>query len=205
MKFAGQFCLYLSLGVVVFFLLIGLDTSSPTGLTGYAIIHTTEENQQTYAHTLHKVSTNYLGVEAFSFPSGICTDIARDLYRQLAYQTMDTSTSFTTQGVEKTKTMNFIVGRTTTFGTLDLTRGETLLQSKEAETMLSLSAETVVRVPKKERLTFFNMDLYGYSREYFYIIHGRFSTPTLDCSFTSKEGIATCDCEAHTMQGVVTD
>ena len=70
------------------------------------------------------------------------------------------------------------------------------------DSMISINTEAVVRTPKDTRKTFFNMDLYGVTNQFFYVQRGRFSTPSLDCEFVNQEGTAICECEVHSIRDI---
>ncbi len=193
----------IALGLVVAILIvtgaaiIAVNLQTPSGLV-------TGDNEN-YAVHINHVINEFFGTAGLAFPQGTCTFVAEELFNNLGPKRIDTTSGYTTAGREKLATFNFVVGRTTHFGTIDMVKGASLIGARDADSFISLNTETVVRIPKKERLTFFSMDLYGTSQDLFYVNRGRFSTPSVDCTFVTRQGVALCDCTAHTITGFTTD
>ena len=215
-KLAGNYCLKevmmymrhpvlltLSFFLIAFFTLLQLNidyqVASPTG---GAIVEQEAESAH-YAVALDHVVTDFFSVNAIEFPSGSCGDVARDLYSTVAFTSIDVSSGFGTTGVEGVSTLNFVIDRTARYGTMDLAKGKSIVGDKYSTSFISLNTETIVRVPKEVRTTYFSLDLYGTSGSTFQVDRGRFSTPSVDCDFlSSPEGIAVCNCNAHSISGI---
>lgn len=176
----------------IILLLIVLDSSS---ITGGAIIG--ETGASTPAAKVHE----FFEVNGVIFPAQDCGDIARGLYENIADVAADDMVGFTTQGMNKAATINFVLDRIRLMGTLDLIKG-TVIDDPYADSMISINSEAIARTPKEVRKTFFNMDLYGVTDRFFYVYRGRFSTPSLDCSFVNHEGKAVCDCKVHSIRDI---
>ena len=159
-------------------------------------------SSSTYSVGLDHVVSNFFEIEAIEFPSGDCGDIARELYSDVAFTGMDTSNGFGTRGRDRIATMNFVTDRTARYGTLDLVRGLSLVGDGTSNSFLSVNTETIVRVPKEVRTTYFSLDLYGMSAGTFRVNRGRFSTPSVDCTFIADKGRAVCKCNAHSISGI---
>lgn len=173
-------------------------TSSPTTLA----IRQSEE--QTYAHTLNDRITTFFEVYALDFPRATCTNVVEELYTTLAYLPTEITGGYRTHSKERIATINFGVEPLEALGTADLIKGTSLIGDKD-DSFISINAQSVMRLARENRYTFLKMNLYGTSKELFTIKHGTFSTPSLDCSFTAEDGIAECECKAHSIEGVVTD
>ncbi len=203
LKISGAF------GIIAFVILGFLlaRVSSPTFLVVEPAVfkENSLEQKQTYAHNLNDRVIKFFGVLDLEFPRGVCTDAVKELYQQLAHKTTEITSGFRTFGVQRVGTINFGVESTETFGTIDLVKGNTLVGNNEEDSFISLHGESVIRLPKKERLTFLSMDFYGNSRGFLIINRGRFSTPALDCEFTSKNNVAICNCTTHKISGFTTD
>jgi len=186
----------LSAGLVLFFALLNIHipTGSPTG----AVVEETGSS----ALAIHTVITNFFEVQDLQFPAGACGDVAKELYENVAYSQMDTSAGFSTTGRDRIATMNFVIDRTARYGTVDMAKGKGIINDGPTDSFISLIPEAIVRVPKELRTTYYSMDLYGVSDGLLYIIHGSFSTPSVDCKFVAREGQAICDCASHTITGI---
>jgi len=191
-----QIILILSVGLVMFFTLLNvhIPTSTPTG----AVVEDTESS----ALALHTVITDFFEVQDVQFPIGACGDIAKELYGNVAYSQMDTHAGFSTTGVDRIATMNFVIDRTSRYGTVDLAKGSGVIHDGSSDSFISLVPEAIVRVPKELRTTYYSMDLYGISKGLLYITHGSFSTPSIDCTFITVNGKASCNCASHTITGI---
>jgi len=194
-----QLLLLLSVGLVIFFALINVDAPS---LTGAAIVKDYSRNQETYAVQLNDHILRFFGVEGVYFPSHPCTNIAKDFYSSIVLQPVQVTAGFGNKGPERITTTNFVIDWDDRYGTLDLSYGEHILADYEADSMISINTESIVRVPKSTRLNFFSMDLFGVTRDRFYINKGRFSTPSIDCVFILNNGDVICDCDAHSISGI---
>ena len=182
---------------------IGFVVIKTPALTGLAVQE--KQEQQTYAHTLNDRITRFFGVYAIDFPRGQCTAIAEELYNELAFKTTEITSGYSTTGKERLATINFGVERTESLGTVDLVKGKTITGNEDTDSYISMHTESVIRLPKKERLTFFALDIYGTTDELFTVRKGRFSTPAVDCEFTAQNGIADCKCSTHPIKGFTTD
>ncbi len=190
-----QILVILSIGIIIFFTLINLDANTPTGAT------ITKSQEANYAIGLSHVVNRFFDVEGIRFPLGACGDVVRELYGNIAYDSFTASTGFGTRGPHRLATISFAIEPTDVFGTVDLIKS-TLLNGGEVDSFITLSAETIVRVPKDTRSTYMFLDLYGISGTTFDVMRGEFATPSVDCSFTTKNGKAVCDCKAHRIYGI---
>jgi hypothetical protein len=194
-----QLLVLISVGIIIFFTLLNVDfPQQSNALTGAYTLDTNDEDN-TYAVALHHVISDFFETSQLVFPTGSCGDIAKELFDEIAYTPIEQSTGFSTNKNERIATISFGLDRT--IGILDMMKSDTILQ--EADSMISMGAERVVRIPPDPmRITFFTMDLYGYSRGLFIINRGRLSTPSLNCTFVSRDGKAICDCRTHTVQDI---
>jgi hypothetical protein len=192
-----QLLLFSSVGLVLFFFLVSLD--GKPSITGAS---TTEENDASHALVLDNVITNFFGDEHIDFPDGGCGDIAKELYGNIAYSQLDVTAGYATTGSHRIATMNFVVDRTSKYGTVDMAKGSDVIDDGQIDSFISINSETIVRVPKEVRTTYFSMDLYGMSRGMFSVMHGSFSTPSVDCTFFTRDGRAICDCVSHPITGI---
>ena len=181
-------------GIIIF--LLALNIKIPGGLTGAATI-----DAESYAYTLQNIIQNFYGIYDIRFPKGTCTQIAEQLYLDLAMQPMTVTSGYDTNGNERVATLTFGIDRH--IGIADMVKGRSLTNDPESDSMLAIHTETVVRIPPDPvRMTFYNMELHGTTTGNFIVNRGSFSTPTLDCSFISVRGIAQCQCETHPQQGI---
>lgn len=168
-----------------------------SAITGGAIIGDAE----TYAHTPAGSVHEFFGIDGVVFPTQDCGEVASGLYYNIADKTADDMAGFATTGQNKAATINFILDRIRLVGTIDMIQGS-MITDPYSDSMISINSEAIVRTPKETRKTFFNMDLYGVTNHLFYVQRGRFSTPSLDCSFFSQNGRAICDCEVHAIRDI---
>lgn len=169
-----------------------------TSITGGAIIGDTQSYSHTPSHKIH----DFFNIHGVIFPANNCGEIALDLYNNIADKSADDMAGFMTSGTNKAATINFILDRIRLVGTIDMIKGSQLIGDHFSDSMISINTEAVVRTPKDTRKTFFNMDLYGITNQYFHVQRGRFSTPSLDCTFISQNGQAVCDCKAHSIRDI---
>ena len=182
-----QIYIYLSFFLVTFFALLSVENPESTG----AAITETED---TYAYTLNHIINNNLGTYAVQFPTGSCADTAAQLYDTLAATPLEVTAGYSTLGKNKVASINF--GMERSLGSVDIVTGELTGLSEDA--FVSIETHTTIRMPPGvARLTSLNMDLYGYNLGTFRITRGSFSTPSLDCEFTTNAGNALCECRAH--------
>ena len=193
-----QILLYLSAGLIIFFALLNIRMPSPTG----AAADVTHAEEEAYAVDLNSIVKGFFGDISIDFPDGGCGDIAKELYGNIAYTPLDVSSGYGTTGPDRIATMNFVIDRTTKYGTLDMAKGSDVINDGLTDSFISINTETIVRVPKEIRTTFFAMDLYGTSDGDFIVMHGSFSTPSVDCKFVAKDGIAICNCASHPITGI---
>jgi len=192
-----ELLVFFSIGIIFFFVLLNADF--PRGsITGAA----TQETTEFYAHTLNHLVTEFFRDADIDFPDGGCGDIAQELYGNIAYTPLDASAGYGTTGVDRISTMNFVIDRTTRYGTLDMAKGRGVINDEMTDSFISINTETIVRVPKEVRTTYFAMDLYGMSDGNFIVMHGSFSTPSVDCTFITRNGKAICDCASHPISGI---
>lgn len=182
--------------MVVFFALMSMKEPFITGAAS------TEENVKSYAMVLDNVITNFFGIQGINFPNGKCGDIAQELYSNIAFSSLDTTAGYGTTGPDRIATLNFVVDRTEKYGTVDMAKGSEIIQDGTTDSFISINTETIVRVPKEVRTTYFSMDLYGISNGAFIISHGSFSTPSVDCTFITRNSMAICDCVSHPITGI---
>ncbi len=193
-----QLLLFLSVGLVIFFALINFDKPS---LTGAAIIKD-NTGSESYAMNMHATVLDFLRVEGISYPSNECTEIARELYVNIARPSAVVTAGFASSGPERVASINFVTEWDDVYGTIDLIHGKNILSDYNADTMMSISVESIVRLPKRARANFFSLDVFGFSRDKFYITEGKFSTPSFDCYFAKENGEFLCDCDAHPIAGI---
>lgn len=190
-----QILLIISTALVVFFAVLQLDMPSPTGAT---IVKPTEG---TYAIAIDHIVNRFFNVAGIRFPLGTCGDVVRELYGNVAYDSLSASSGFGSRGEHRLATVSFAIEQTDTFGTVDMVKSS-ILNGGDVNSFITMSVETIVRVPKDTRSTYLFMDLYGVSDGEFKVVHGGFSTPSVDCTFVTKEGTAICDCKAHRIYGI---
>ncbi|VVB81900.1 Uncharacterised protein [uncultured archaeon] len=190
-----QLLVFASVGIIVFFALLNIDIPSLQGhgLTGQAV-----EEAESYPVMLNDVVRDFFAVGYVDFPSGGCGDVAASLYDNIFLTPLDATTGFATVGVDRLATVNFVIDRTERLGTLDM-----MSRSDGGENaVLNVNAEAVVNIPKQSRSTFVVMDLYGTTTDKFYVTKGRFSTPSLDCTFVTRNDQTVCDCKVHSITGI---
>ncbi len=193
-----QLLLFLSIGIIFFFILLNIDILPGNSITGAA----TKETKEFYSYTLNHVVTEFFHDADINFPDGGCGDIAQELYGNIAYSPLDTSAGYGTTGADRLSTMNFVIDRTARYGTLDMAKGNEIISDGSTDSFISINTETIVRVPKEVRTTYFAMDLYGFSDNEFIVSHGSFSTPSVDCTFITRNGRAICNCSSHPITGI---
>jgi len=191
--------LYAAAGLVAFFTLLQIELPENSTPTGAAI---TEETDNAYAVELHNIITDFFGINGIDFPDGNCGEVAKELYANIAFVSLDTTAGYGTTGSDRIATLNFVVGRTEKYGTLDMAKGNEIIGDGPTDSFISLNSEAVVRVPKEGRTTYFSMNLYGTSQGNFIATHGSFSTPSVDCKFVTRNGEAICDCNSHPITGI---
>ena len=187
--------LFLTVTIVVLFALLTWR-NPPESPTSAAV------EDEGYAYTVHDIVSNFFGIIDVQFPEGSCGEIAKGLYKSIAHTSMDQSSGFLTEGNDKLATVNFVIDRINDYGTIDMAKGRKVISDGSSDSFISMNAETIVRVPKEGRTTYFSMDLWGSSLGNFIVGYGRFSTPSVDCDFVNKNGKAACDCKAHTIMGI---
>jgi len=198
-----QLLVFITFFLVIFFALLNIHvplSHSPTG----AVVNddASDTTNHAYALALDGVVSAFFNTQTIAFPQGDCGDVARDLYNTIAFTSVDTSSGFVTRGPDRVATLNFVTDRTARYGTLDLVNGPSLIGDEGTTSFLSINTETIVRVPKEVRTTYFSLDLYGTTNTQFHVTRGKFSTPSLDCSFVSTGDIALCNCKAHSITGI---
>ena len=188
---------FASIGLVVFFILLQVKMPSPTG----AAI-TKSYGEETYAVRLHDRAIDFFGVADLRFPTGSCMSIVEELYSNIAYAPNMATAGYSTRGIERLSTLSFVIDFDEIFGTIDFVKSPLFLGEQDSDSLISISTEAIVRLPKAVRTTYYVMDLYGISDTYFWVTRGRFSTPTMDCVFVTQNGDALCDCQVHTIKGI---
>ena len=183
--------------IIIAFILQLILLFGGISITGGAIIGDAQTKTSAPADQIHE----FFLVDDVIFPIGGCGDIAKGLYESTLKQQANEMVGFKTEGPTRAATINFVLDRIRKFGTVDMITGN-LIDDPYADSLISINTEAVVRTPKETRKTFYNMDLYGIANQYFYIQHGRFATPSLDCTFFNKEGYAVCDCEVHAIRDI---
>jgi len=183
-----QAIIFISVGLVFFFVLLNIDIRTPTGAA----------TSETHAKSLDHVVDEFFNIETIKFPNGACGQIVKDIYNNIALTPLDVKTGFMTEGYEKIASLNFVTDRTRRFGTMDLVYGASTLAADNADSMIATSVSSVVAVPKRSRANFVNMDLYGHTiNGVFYVNKGRFSIPSTECIFVVSNGDAFCECDSH--------
>jgi hypothetical protein len=193
-----QILLFLSVGVIFFFILLNIELPHGNNITGAAII---DETEDTYAIALAHLVNRFFNIQGIRFPIGSCGDVIRELYSNVAYEGLTATSGFSTDGQHRLATVSFAIEPIDTFGTIDMVKSS-ILNGENVDSFITMSAETIVRVPKDTRSTYLFMDLYGISDGAFNIIRGEFSTPSVDCSFITRDGVAICDCNVHRIYGI---
>jgi hypothetical protein len=191
-----QLLLFLTVGLVFFFILLNIRI--PSTITGATIEEPTEN---TYAIALDHLVNRFFNIEGIRFPLGACGEIVRELYANVAYEGLTTTSGFGTAGQHRLATISFAIEPMDAFGTIDMVKSS-ILDGENVDSFITMSAETLVRVPKDTRSTYLFMDLYGISDGTFNVIRGEFSTPSVDCSFVTRDGKAICDCNVHRIYGI---
>ncbi|MBW2972929.1 hypothetical protein KY346_00895 [Candidatus Woesearchaeota archaeon] len=169
-----------------------------TSITGGSVIGDVAGSANRPADKVHE----FFGIGGVVFPIGDCGDIAHGLYESTISTPANEMVGFNTEGPSRAATVNFVLDRIRHFGTIDMIKGASLIDNPRADSMISINTEAVVRTPKETRKTFYNMDLYGITNQFFYIQHGRFATPSLDCKFVNQDGQAICDCKVHSIRDI---
>ncbi len=169
-----------------------------TSITGGAVIG----SAKTYAHTPADRINTFFDIAGVVFPAGDCGEVARGLYESTVNKPANEMVGFGTEGPNKAATVNFVLDRIRHFGTVDMIKGRVLINDPVSDSMITVNSEAIVRTPKETRKTFYNLDLYGVTNQFFYVQRGRFAMPSLDCTFFNKEGRAVCDCETHSIRDI---
>jgi len=194
---------YLGIGLAVFFILVNVNLSSHSEITGASIIKDYSETDKSYAYNLDMNIKDFFNTNTFIFPDNVCGDVARDIYIDLSFKDVDVITGFDSKGIQKVASLNFVTDRLRRYGTVDLIKGDYLLKDYSVDTMISFNVESIVAVPKEQRANFISMDLMGIQEgPLIYITKGRYSTPSFDCAFTKYNGDVVCRCDAHPIQGI---
>ncbi|RMD58292.1 hypothetical protein D6825_01330 [Candidatus Woesearchaeota archaeon] len=202
-----QAMLIASVFLVLLFALLSVRLQTPTGNASNAlqplpILQEDEESQDRkfHAYTLSDLINKFYKVRAVRFPEGECTRIAAELYHSVVGQTLAVTSGYSTGGNERVATYTY--GTERTIGSIDMIHGRGLVKEQDANSLLTFNAETVVRIPPDPmKMTRITLDLYGQSDGKLYITKGKFTTPALECSFTSDRGVALCDCTAEPING----
>lgn len=197
-----QLLLVLSVGIIFFFVLLKADLPIGNNITGAALVE--EETETTYAIAMRHIVNKFFGIQGVQFPNGSCAEIARDLYARVVSHSLDETSGFTTDGPNKLATISFDIEQLDIFGTVDMVKGPLIMNKDGADSLITMSAEAIIRVPKEIKTTYFFLDLYGTTEETFQVTRGSFSTPSVDCSFITRDGQAICDCDVHRVSGVRT-
>jgi len=184
--------LFVGIGLVFFIFLVKIP--SPTG----KVI----EETGNYAELLNHHVTDFFQIGGVMFPLDNCGAVAKQIYEDIAFVIVDTTTGFSTSGVERLASLNFVIDRTERYGTIDMAKGRTLVGKNGVDSMIALNVEAIVRVPKNSRSNFVAMELYGNSDGIFTVEHGAFSTASLDCTFVVSNGRTVCDCKTHPIQDI---
>ncbi|MBW2970435.1 hypothetical protein KY309_02025 [Candidatus Woesearchaeota archaeon] len=186
-----QYLVYATIGLVVFFVAFNVDRPSFTGMA-------VEESENIHAVNLNDVISDFFGVYSVEFPDS-CGNVARDLYDNVAFRSIDDTAGFATPGNERIASINFVIDRTERIGTLDMLR---MSPDTGENAMISLNVESAVWVARNVRHNFMAMDLFGRTADVFYVTRGRFSTPSIDCFFVVHKGRTVCDCKVHSISGI---
>lgn len=188
-----QLYIYITIFLVMFFAILSVQNPEYTGAAA-------ADDSQTYAYTLDHIINNNLGTYEVRFPTGACADTLEQLYQMTAGKPLEVTAGYSTKGNDKVASLTFGMDRS--LGSLDIVKGG--ITGLSEETLVSIETHTTVRMPPGVvRLTSLNMNLYGYTRGEFFVTRGTFSTPSLNCEFTSQEGKAICDCRAHPPQSTL--
>lgn len=180
-------------------LAVGLLVIKTPALTGAAVQET--EERKTYAHTLNDRITRFFGVYAIDFPRGTCTSILEELFTDIVFDITEVTRGYSTTGKERIATLNFGIQQSETLGTIDMIKGASLTGDEKTEGYITMTSQSYIRVPKKQRLTFFSIGILGTLDQLFRVTKGSFSTPALDCTFTTNDGVADCSCSMHPIKG----
>ncbi len=197
MKF--HWIIYVAAGLVAFFTLLQIEMPENSTPTGASI---TEETDNAYAVELHNIIISFFGINGIDFPDGKCGDVAQELYANIAFTSLDTTAGYGTTGDDRIATLNFVVDRTEKYGTVDMAKGSEIIGDGPTDSFISINSEAIVRVPKEGRTTYFSMNLYGTSQGNFIVNHGSFSTPSVDCTFITRNREAICECISHPITGI---
>ena len=185
------------LGAVGILGLLGLFLLTSSAITGNFVI-----SGEPHPMMLNDVVTSFFNVDGVRFPSGSCGDIMSQFYADIGFTPLDTNTGFRTAGENRLATINFVIDRTARMGTVDMGTGRMLTDGAAADGFLNLDVSAIVRVPKALRVTTVQLHAYGTLRKSFTLTHGTFTTPSVDCTFTSRDGNAVCSCASHEQQGL---
>jgi hypothetical protein len=196
---------YLTLVTVV---LVGVLIISPNYFagpkfetpTGQLIYTPPYKESQDFSYSLDDWVNGFFRIRGLKWPKGSCTDVANQLFDFVIYSHLTVTEDFSTFGPERMS--NVVYGLEQEHaGAIEMIYGKDLLKDYPGDSALHLYAESVVRIPHVDRASEMHLNLFGYSEDYFYVTHGRIVTPTLECDFTSKEGVATCECKySHTAE-----
>jgi len=179
----------------IILLVIVLDSTS---ITGGAVIGSADTHASSPAD---RVNT-FFDINSVIFPAGDCGEVARGLYESTVTKPANEMVGFGTEGLNRAATVNFVLDRIRHFGTIDMIKGRALINDPVSDSMITVNSEAIVRTPKENRKTFYNMDLYGVTNQFFYVQKGRFAMPSLDCTFFNQEGRAVCDCKTHSIRDI---
>lgn len=203
MKLQHQIYLFLSIGVFLVLALTSIHLPDPTGMAIVQDYTANDRDGNTYAKVLHDQVATFFGIQGIYFPQHACTDVAMSMYNDVAYRPVDEHAGFQSAGNERIASINFVIDRLRRYGTIDLIKGQQLLEKFDTNSMISLNMEAIVRVPKEDRTNFYSMDLFGNTVQgNLYIQRGRFSTPSFDCAFVQYNGNIACNCDAHPIRGI---
>lgn len=184
-----------ALVIVLCCIILLLAMFRPSTLTGKAAYKYSGEERQNFAFNLNDWVRGFFQVEGLRFPNHPCTNVARELYENVALQTLSVTEDFSTHGKERVASIMF--GKESErVGALELLYGKTLLGRTGEDSAVNLIAETPARIPKLTRVSNVELSLYGVRQPlWVYVTSGRLRTPTLQCEFSVEDDGVSCSCE----------
>lgn len=167
-------------------LIILLLSNKPSIPTGGVQLNIQEDIKIAHAYSLNDWINKFFDTNGIVFSKGTCSDVAQDLLRLSLNERLQVTEQFTTQGNQKVSSLMFGI-KQEFVGALEMIYGKDLVKKEDSDSLLNFWSEAIVRLPRLERTTEIEVTLYGNSKDKFYVNHGKFTTPMIECDFSFDE------------------
>lgn len=178
--------------IIICIVLLGSQLSGLRLATGTATL----PKDATYAYTLNDWLMDFYNIYGIQFPEGVCTEVAQDLYNELAFDPTTVTEDFSTKGRNRISSIMYGIEENVV-GSLEMIHGIGVIQEDNViDSKIYLTADAVVKIPKFTRISHIELVLNGVTlgRNFFEVKSGRIETPTLHCEFFTKNNQIICDC-----------